>query len=571
MKEPVSLKYPGIVLPADIVAWFKKRKEQAELWEDWKDGFTRLSLIRKEVQHLQSRQEDDAETVLVCSLSTSPYQIKLESMLALGLLLEGWRIKILLRSRKDRWAHRCYNSFGLKNFCYWDDYRLSAEEKSACQYDTETYKKNANSFSVIKQWSYRQCWIGPQILASVSRGIMEGSPDIDDPEVRKRIFTFLPKTLETVRIAEHLLEKIKPQLGYIIEPNYAIRGALTDTAVKMKIPMIQVAACARDDALVFKKINANTRREHPYSLQAETFEALKKENWSKEKDHELDEFLESRYDGSWHLQSRNQQGVNEFDRANFIKELGLDTDKKIVVVFSHILWDANLFYGKDLFEDYGDWFVQTIDAARKNPEVNWIFKLHPANVWKRKQQKVSGEYSELKLIKKEIGPIEKLPGHIFFLMPEAKVSTRSLFDILDVAITVRGTISVEAPCFGKPVLTAGTGRAYGHGFTVDSQTREEYFQKLATIQEMSPLNEEQQRLARRHAHAIFLRRTWIYNSFQSTFRNEEKGRELLAQNLKSRISTVDQLHNAEDLRLWARWAGKENRIDYLYPDTGVVS
>ena len=35
-------------------------------------------------------------------------------------------------------------------------------------------------------------------------------------------------------------------------------------------------------------------------------------------------------------------------------------------------WDANLFYGEDLFNDAGDWFINTIDAATKNKNINYI-------------------------------------------------------------------------------------------------------------------------------------------------------------------------------------------------------
>ena len=33
-----------------------------------------------------------------------------------------------------------------------------------------------------------------------------------------------------------------------------------------------------------------------------------------------------------------------------------------------------------------------------------------------------------------------------------------LFKVIDYGITVRGTIGIELPCFGIPVITAGTGR-----------------------------------------------------------------------------------------------------------------
>ena len=60
------------------------------------------------------------------------------------------------------------------------------------------------------------------------------------------------------------------------------------------------------------------------------------------------------------------------------------------------------------------------------------------------------------------------------LEPDTDISTWSLFDVTDFGVTIRGSIGFELPCFGKPALTAGTGFYSGRGFTVDSETADEY-------------------------------------------------------------------------------------------------
>ena len=104
-----------------------------------------------------------------------------------------------------------------------------------------------------------------------------------------------------------------------------------------------------------------------------------------------------RYQGKWFIQSRNQPDVKELPRDDVFKKLGLIDDRELGVVFSHVLWDANLFYGKDLFEDYGEWFAETTKAACLNTNLNWLIKMHPANLWKRQRDGVRKEYSEVKL------------------------------------------------------------------------------------------------------------------------------------------------------------------------------
>ena len=152
----------------------------------------------------------------------------------------------------------------------------------------------------------------------------------------------------------------------------------------------------------------------------------------------------TRYGGKWFLQARNQPGTREFSCVEIVSSLGLDNRLKTVVVFSHVLWDANLFFGEDLFKDNGDWFSETVKAAVAYQEVNWIIKMHPANAWKRQRAEVRTEYAETVLIRDAVGD---LPGHVQLMLPDTDVSTRSLFKLADYAVTVRGTVSSEAPCF----------------------------------------------------------------------------------------------------------------------------
>jgi len=201
-------------------------------------------------------------------------------------------------------------------------------------------------------------------------------------------------------------------------------------------------------------------------------------------------------------------------KEEIVNQLGLNRGKKTVVVFSHVLWDANLFYGEDIFEDYEDWFVETLKAAVNNPAVNWIIKLHPSNIWKRNRDKVKGELREEVLLREKIG---RMPKHIFLLYPDTPISTFSLFDLADYAVTVRGTVGMEICCFGVPVFTAGTGRYSGLGFTIDSASREDYLDKLSRIQDFPRLSEEQTLLAKKHSFTVFNLRPWKMDSFRAEF------------------------------------------------------
>jgi hypothetical protein len=240
--------------------------------------------------------------------------------------------------------------------------------------------------------------------------------------------------------------------------------------------------------------------------------------------------------------------------------LGLDPAKKTAVLYSHILWDANMFYGEDLFPDQEEWFVETVRAAAASPRVNWIVKLHPANVWKLKREGIEGALDEETAIRQAVGD---LPPHVAVVRPESEISTRSIFGVTDYGITIRGSVGFELPCFGVPVLTAGTGFYAGRGFTVDSASAREYLGRLRRIEEIPPLTPQQVELARRHAYAIFRLRPLRFTSFLPTIRPLEEMGHPLDHDVEIRVRTREELEAAEDLRRFARWATEARELDYL--------
>jgi hypothetical protein len=393
---------------------------------------------------------------------------------------------------------------------------------------------------------------------------MQAAPDPRDPAIRAELERLLPETLSGVARARAALAAANADLVLVNEANYAAYGVIVDIAVAGGTDVIQVTQPWRDDALMCKRLTSKSRRDHPSSVSGESMELLSRSPWTTAKEDELEQHLADRYNAKWFLQARNQRGTQDHDALQIRTKLGVRPRTRIVTVFSHVLWDANLFYGTDLFEDYGDWFVQTVRAACANDSVDWVIKLHPANVWKRAYERVEGEYSEIRLLRQEIG---QLPAHVHVLYPDTDISSLSLYRASDVGVTVRGTPGMEMACFGKPVLTAGTGRYAGLGFTVDSHSRSEYLQKLATVGELPMLSAEQTLLAKRHAHAVFALRHWPMLSFRASFDYSARGSHPLDHNLRLVAKSDTDIERFGDLKRWATWAVQSTLVDYLHVHT----
>src|SRR5277367_4790228 len=154
--------------------------------------------------------------------------------------------------------------------------------------------------------------------------------------------------------------------------------------------------------------------------------------------------------------------------------------------------------------------------------------------------------------------IGKLPPHIFMIPPESEISTYSLFQIIDYCVTVCGTVGMEAARLGIPVLTAGTGPYDNKGFTFDSNTREEYLEKVRKIEEIRPLSSTQRELAERFAYATFLLRPWRAKSVTLQYLPDTTKFLYQGQvNIKSR----EDWYTADDLKAFAEWIANPNKLD----------
>jgi len=539
----------------DFFRWVKSPQEQANVWRDFHQTWLAATSLRAIPTPPQP-----GGTALIAAVDSPFYEVKLMSMLGTALRLAGWRVVVLTNDPHHRWSRRYFEAFGLTEFIYWENLSLTPAQIAECAATAKTLLAQPLTFAGAKQWTHDHCWIGPQILAAISRGTLRGAPDVTDPAILGQIRERLPDTLQRIQLARQALDIAQPDLMLIIEANYAKYAPITDLAVHRGVNVIQTTQPNRDDALVMRRLTLATRREHPSSLARENFLHLRDTPWTERDERELGEIFAGRYGGRWFLQARNQLQAEALSRTQIAERFELDPAKKTAVVFSHLLWDANLFYGEDLFEDYGDWFVQTVRAACSNPRLNWLIKMHPANVWKRARMSTTTELSEVALIREQVGA---LPAHVRLLYPDEKVSTRSLFEMADYGITVRGTVAVELPCFGKPTLTAGTGRCHGLGFTVDSATREEYLTRLATLETLAPLTPQETQWAKRHAHTVFCRRPWFMKSFKASFLPVGSARHLLEHNLQLTANSLEALRENGDLAKFAAWATGDQNVDYL--------
>ena len=545
---------PAAGLIGDLVKWMRDPRTMRRLMAD-------ARATRDEAAFMRALPPPaaDAPQALILSMSDWPYEIKVECMLAAELRRRGWSVRILTSSVYSD-ARRIFAAYGITDLVSFEKLVWDPKTYRRCVAEAASRVAGPMDFNAVKEWTYGDAWIGPQILAWVARKTFNGAPDPRDPAARAELLKQLPLAFAFVHAAERYFDAQRPALILANEPNSTL-GPFVDVAIARDIPVIQFIQPSRDDALVFKRLNRVTRRIHANSVAPEVLARLTREPWTPRHQQALDEEFRQRYGGVWQIQARNQPGTIDVSALEIRNQLQLDAAKPTAVVFSHILWDATLFFGRDLFDNYGHWFVETVKAATANPNLNWIIKLHPANLWKRKLAGVTAEQEELRLIRESVG---ELPAHVRLLMPQTQISTLSLFRMADAEVTVRGSVGYEMPCFGVPVVTAGTGRYSGLGFTRDHDRADDYLATLARLHTVSRLSPRETHLARVHAYALLIRRQWPFTSFRATIGTAVT--DPLNQNLHPTSRSFAEVAQNGDLAAFADWIENGEDVDYLAPD-----
>jgi hypothetical protein len=544
-------RFPSLV---EAYRFVRNPRWQVNLWRDFASTTKSTEFLRA-----MPGLPQDAPVVLLALYRDDLYETKVGLTLATGLRIRGFKPVVLIPSNRAHRIRRYADIYGLGDVVARDSIPITDAERAACEHTVACLLGGGLDFDTVRGWQYRGRPIGMHVLSTLIRVTFDGSPDPSVATNREQIRRILTQVLHNLVRADRLIDELSPHLLLVEEANYSVNGPVVDAAVDQNVDVIQTIGTWREDALMSKRLTRATRRVDAKSVAPETLERFEQEPWTSELDDELDRDFEARYGAIWTLGRQFQPDTVPRSADQIIAEIGLDPGRPTAVIFAHVLWDASLFFGEDLFQNYADWLVRSVRTAAENPNVNWIVKAHPSNVFRAAHGDVRGESSEVVLIREHL---PRLPDHVHVLLPDTRISTLSLYRFADYGVTVRGTPGMEIACFGKPAFTAGTGTYAGLGFTYDSSSIEEFLERLATIEQYGRLPEEMRLRARRYAHTLFTRRPWRTRSFSLVFDIPERGWNPLDRNVIWNVRSLADLDAAGDLAEWADWACQTDEPDY---------
>jgi len=339
------------------------------------------------------------------------------------------------------------------------------------------------SIDEILNFEINEVNLGNIILSSVRRYFLTETIPVNEEEIIRSYFI-------TALNIYHAAEKLSREYEYLLTSHgvYVSWGIMAEVFYRNGKKVITWGKGYRQNTWVVA---------HKYTYHRALFEEGS-EYWS---DLELTEQKRKRL--SDYMISKRTGGTEDFVSYNVNKEtereyvidrLELDTNKKIIVLFTNVVWDASVTFTHDPFGGMYNWLLDTIDYFAKRKDLQLIIRVHPAEVQPGSEtvQKASDIIFE---------KFERLPNNIKLIdsYHNNDISSYGLFDLMDAAIIYGSKIGVELTYHGIPTIVAGEAFCKNKGITFDVFKKEEYYRYLDNL-EMLKLSEEQKSLAIKYAY-----------------------------------------------------------------------
>lgn len=470
----------------------------------------RLYKFRKK----HSRVKEDSPVIIVWELGGFGDIMKKNAMISSALNLRGYKTHFIIcngtpeaciqrghekNEKIEDWSLKCpkcvsslryvANQYAVE-YSVTGDY-INTEKKNEFRKLSETL-----SIDEIVNYKYMEIYTGALAWSSLVR-YMKGLV-IERKDLKKEYEMVLKKYfyagLVNTYIAEEVIKKFKPVAIYGSHGVYVDYSPMILKAFIKKIPSLVWSSGFKDFLHYF------TIPKKPHKLE---FRGITEEEWKKRVDKPLTESEIKVLDN--YIYNRFNKGIKKDflnvslpeSSASLRQKLNIDNDKKIVGLFCHINWDSSFDVSTMIFENANEWLNESLKIVFEVKDVNWIIRVHPG-------EKPSGSLYTIDNYLKD--NFKNIPANVRILWSDSEINSLGLYKLIDAGITLFGTMGVELPLLGKPVITAGEAHFSNKGFTIDAKSKEEYFDLLRNIANIKPLTEEQIKLARLCAYSFFIQR-----------------------------------------------------------------
>lgn len=469
----------------------KLGRKSGSTWQQLGDKFGREVMIAQAAEILNNSDEfaaDDPEknldVVFLTMIGGHGYNTSVDIVLGLALKARGHRVRFVVcdqqlpacevkkAKNKEGWQNACnkcwaygqaiYSSFGLEIVKVSDLISANSSPKDLSKWDEIV------EASLLKHF-------GVGVLAQ-------------DSATEARRNAYRESVSVSHRIGEALVE-MAPDRVIMSHGIYSTWGPQRELLNEAEIPVVTFSKCKKKWT---EKFNWKTSAD--WWDVSEEWEVVRDRALTTEQSDQLDKYLASRRDHS--ADTLKYNFGSEESKTKTFERLGLDANKPTFIAFTNVLWDAASAQREIVFSDPITWIIETINWFAQQPDLQLVVKIHPAEVVIGTNQPFAS------IINERVG---KLPENVRVIEPQEKVNSWSVMSIADMGLVHTSTIGMEMPLENIPCAVVSRTHYRERGFTIDVNSKQEYFDLIKDWDVQNYDLEKYKTLARRYAYLLFER------------------------------------------------------------------
>jgi hypothetical protein len=350
-------------------------------------------------------------------------------------------------------------------------------------------KEIAGDVNKLRKYRYKEIAIGEHAYAGALRYLARG--DLNDDFGLEIFQQYISQSMVLVDALINLFESVHYDVIVVNHGIYIPQGILVNLAEKYKIRIVTYNPAYKKQTFIFSH-----NKSYHYTMLDEPESDWYNFEWTQSKSDSLREYLQSRRTGEQDWIWFHNEPVNNF--LEIINGIGADATKPVVTVLTSVMWDAQLHYSKNVFENMLDWLYITIQEwKKKETETQLIIRVHPAEL--------RGQVPSRQRVQEEIyRKIGKLPVNVFLISPENEASTYVLCENSLAVIIYNTKTGAELGATKTPVIVAGEAWIRNKGIGYDINSLEQYKDVICNIEKLNLSNNKHR--GEKYAYHFFNRR-----------------------------------------------------------------
>jgi hypothetical protein len=351
--------------------------------------------------------------------------------------------------------------------------------------------------SELYSYRYDQIQVGQFALSSTQR-YLKGLPTNNSEKVFRE---YLYSALICAEAAKNSILDLRPERIFMQRHiEYVEWGPAYLTFTRAGLPSTLWAGNVAIDGQISLRNVFEVDMSSLYNLSDEAWEHRRAKPLTEQEENAIDSIIKKTWRGRTPETVRSQEkfalDAPHTKKELLLRDLGISRDRPIWCVFSHVTWDSGFNPEVMVFRDVIDWILSTVRAMLETKGITWLIKIHPG-------ESLGTRIGIEQLLKNKFPAAGK---KILFIPADSEITANDLCSILSGGITMHGTIGVQLPAHGIPVIVGESTHYTGKNFTHDGFTRELYLDLVHHVADIPSLSDHQRNLARRYAYSLYFQR-----------------------------------------------------------------